>query len=177
MRGIFFVLGALVLAAATALWSDRAGVASGRAVSARAVATETTSPDAPEVARDTAAPLPDPVAGATGAPVESLEAGNLRVESPPAEPAAAADPVAASGPGSASGAAADGVPLETLQLAEPAPFHEEASPGATAIPPEDVATRHGERAEAGSRENAPFDPEWSAALVRRLLALHRTLSE
>jgi hypothetical protein len=68
--------------------------------------------------------------------------------------------------------------LETLQLALPAPFPEEAAPsGAAATPPEGVATRHGERAEAGSRERAPFDPEWSAALVRRLLALHRTLSE
>jgi hypothetical protein len=173
MRAIFFALAALALATAAALWSDGAGVASGGGVAAP----ETTSPDAPEVVRDTAPLAPEAVAGAAGAPVESLEAGNHGVESLPAPPAADADPIAASGPRSASGAAADVVPLETLQLAEPAPFPEEASPDAAVTPPEGVATRHGERAEAGSRESAPFDPEWSAALVRRLLALHRTLSE
>jgi hypothetical protein len=174
MRVIFFALAALALAAAAALWSDGAGVASGD----RGAASEKISADAPEIVREPASPAPDTVAGAAGAPVAALEAGNHRAESLPAPPAADADPVAASGPGRASGEAADVAALETLQLVLPAPFPEEAVPsGAAATPPEDVATRHGERAEAGSREAAPFDPEWSAALVRRLLALHRTLSE
>jgi hypothetical protein len=177
MRLIFFALAALALAATAALWSEGAGVAGAGAVRARDGGPEADPRQASQVAAED-----DPAEAETGAGAADAEGGALENES--ARPASAPDPLATEGdpvggpePGAASGNAGEGGPFETLHLAEPAPFPEEASPGAGVAPPKGAAARDGEHASAGSRGSAPFDPEWSAALVRRLLALHRTLSE
>jgi hypothetical protein len=177
MRSIFFALAALALAATAALWSEGPGVAGAGGVRTRDGGPEADPRQASEVAADA-----DAAESETSASAADAEDGALENES--AQPASIPDPLATDGdpvggpePGAASDDAGEGEPFETLQLAAPAPFPEEASPGAGVTPPEGAADRDGAHASAGSRGSAPFDPEWSAALVRRLLALHRTLSE
>ena len=177
MRWIFFALAALTLGAVAALWSEGGDVAAGGAVSAKVGVPEATSARTSEVAGAPEAPASKSLAGDQEEPDAALEDAGAGIVPPPGPPASEAETVVPSGRGSVARVPADEAPPETLQLAERAPFPGEVSSRVAGLPPEDVQAQRSDGAHVASRERAPFDPEWSAALVRRLLALHRTLSE
>ena len=174
MRVIFFVLAALVLAAVAAQWSEGVRVAGDGGASLRSEVSERASSVALESVPDVAPRSPQSGADAPEAS-QRVEASEAASRPPPLVPGG--DPVGSSEAGPPPENDVDAAPVETVLLAEPAAFPEEVPPAADSAGPEEVATTQGERARVRSRESAPFDPDWSAALVRRLLALHRTLSE